>query len=187
MLRSLLTNSFFSPPYNHNNNIHSIATSKLNAEASCGPKRLKECVSLNNNKNINHLSLEINSKELSNNLGKSLSISNRIFLFLVFILGFVGTVNLWRGLWMLQLIYCYPRLVESELLNQSFLNLIYMFFSLLILWMLNLTSSLLSRASCEDDFFIAEKNYIVKHNNFKDFFLKKVRFSLSLFKFLSKN
>jgi hypothetical protein len=127
-----------------------------------------------------HGSLEIRSPDLRENFEKSgLRLSNRVFLYVVFAIGFVGTVNLWRGLWMLQTSYCYPMLIKaSESLNKSLLNLVYMPCAILILWSLNLTSSLLSRASCQDDYFIAKKNYVVKHNIFKAFFLKKVIFNL---------
>jgi hypothetical protein len=137
---------------------------------------IDECLSFDHY--IKHIAgaTEIHSPDLRENFEKArLSISNRVFLYFVFMVGFVGTVNLWRGLWELQLAYCYPVVFkDAPLLNQNMLNLIYMPSAILILWMLHLTSSLLSRASCQDDYFIAKENYIVKHNIFKQFFLKKV-------------
>lgn len=106
---------------------------------------------------------------------------NRLVLYVVFILGFVGTVSTWRGLWMLQMMLVYPTVIESSpVLNQIFLNFFYMLFSVLILWCLNLTSSLLSRASCQDDYFTSKKTYVLRFNNFKSFFLKKVHISYLL-------
>lgn len=107
---------------------------------------------------------------------KNVTLKNKLFLYLIFILGFISTVNIWRGIWAFQLEFCYPILFPSKLLNTNILNLIYLIISLLILWSINLTSAILSRASCEDDYFTAKKNYILKHNNFKHFIYAKVSF-----------
>jgi hypothetical protein len=109
---------------------------------------------------------------------RELTLSNRLFLYMIFTIGFIGTVNLWRALWMFQAELCYPKSIIKTKMHKLCLEILYMIVSVVILWCLNLTSSLLSRASCKDDYFIAEKNYIVKHNNFKHFFLKKVTFNI---------
>ena len=111
---------------------------------------------------------------------KKLSISVWTVLYVSFVLGFVATVNLWRGLWMLQLEYCYPLIFHSKVLNQMSLNCVYMFACVLVFWCLDMTSALLSRGNCQDNFFTNEKNYILKMNNFK-MFLKQVIASLASF------
>jgi hypothetical protein len=131
------------------------------------------------NKDLNQRSPIINL-DLRENYEKkaaanNFDLSNRLVLYVVFTLGFIGTVSSWRGLWLLQTCFLYPRLFASNVvLNQIFLNLIYMFISILILWSFNLTSSLLSRASCQDNYFTSKRIYVLRFNNFKAFFLKKV-------------
>ena len=99
----------------------------------------------------------------------------KVYLNLSFLILFIGTVNLWRGLWMLQLNYFYPKIIESIVLNQNLLNLIYFIVAIVILWNINLVSSLLARSSCEDAYFLVEKNYLIKQNHFETFFgIKKV-------------
>ena len=152
-------------------NSSEMTMSSENKSMMAGP----DCLSFNANVN-NHISLEVHAHGEGENFEDRLSLVHRLFLYFIFTLGFVGTVSLWRGLWMLQYEYCYPAFFVGEsLLKKNVLNLVYMILALIILWSLNLTSSLLSRASCKDDYFIAKKNYIVKHNNFKEFFLKKLR------------
>lgn len=106
------------------------------------------------------------------------SIDLRMFLYMVFVVGFLGTVSMWRGLWMLQMIYAYPKILfvsmSNDVASQMLLNLIYIILAILILWSLNLTSSLLSRASCEDDYFTAKKVYVLRFNNYKAFLHGKV-------------
>lgn len=98
-------------------------------------------------------------------------------------IGFLGTVSTWRGLWMLQSLYAYPPLFShtDSVLNQILLNLVYISLAILILWSLNLTSSLLSRASCKDDYFTAKKVYVLRFNNYKAFFHDKVQYLYSFF------
>ncbi len=80
-------------------------------------------------------------------------------------LGFFGTVCTWRGVWELQLIYCYPKILDSKILNNSMLNAIYMPTFILILWKMDLLASLQSRSSCEDDYFMYKDNFILDSNN----------------------
>lgn len=85
-----------------------------------------------------------------------------------FYLVFMGTVSIWRGLWMLQLEFCYP-----EMFDRNILNFAYFVVSILILWSVNLTSALLSRSSCEDSYFELKKNYVLKANHFASYFSSK--------------
>ena len=101
----------------------------------------------------------------------------KVILYIAIFWSFVSIVSIWRGLWMLQLVYCYPLLFGSSLLNQNVLNIIYMIVSLAILWRLHLTSTLLSRSNCEDNYYVEKENYFLKKDNFKDLFLKKVNFA----------
>jgi len=100
---------------------------------------------------------------------------SKYLLNMTFIFSFISTVNVWRGLWMLQLDLCYPIIFESStVVNQMVLNAFYMLISLLILWKLNLTSTLLSRSNTQDNYFTLEKNCVISKNTFKKFFKKVI-------------
>ncbi len=107
---------------------------------------------------------------------KFTSFINRLFLNLIFLVCFVGTVSLWRGFWMLQSQFMYPKLIDdSTTKNRMLLNVIYINMVIIILWSINLVSALLSRANCEDCYFLDRRNYILTQNNFKKFFYNKNR------------
>lgn len=75
------------------------------------------------------------------------------------------------------MLYAYPEALyvsTDPVLSQMLLNLVYFPIAILVLWSLNLTSSLLSRASCKDDYFTAKKVYILRFNNYKAFLHNKV-------------
>jgi hypothetical protein len=117
-------------------------------------------------------SVEINNSNKTRM--KYLSTRNIIFLNVIFLICFSGTVTSWRSIWILQTIYLYPSLIENKVHNAIFLNTIYMCVCIGILWSMSLVSALLSRANCEDCYFLARKNYIMKQNNFKTFFYRRV-------------
>lgn len=94
----------------------------------------------------------------------------KILLHLLFVICFIGTVCTWRGVWQIQLIYCYPKLIESSVLNQNILNLFYFSLSIVILWKTNLLASLQSRSSCEDEYFMLKGNFILECENLKNLF-----------------
>lgn len=119
-----------------------------------------------------------NSKQITKN-----NYLKKICLNATFFLVFIGTVSIWRGLWMLQLEFCYPEICESKVLNKNILNSIYFVFSILILWSLDLTSALLSRSSCEDSYFESKRNYHLKQNHFKTYFGTKKVIFIFYFKF----
>lgn len=99
---------------------------------------------------------------------------DNIFLKLVLILAYVSTISIWRAIWMLQLEYFYPQIIEnSPKLNQNILNLIYFIIFNWILWYLDMTCTLLSRPITQDIYFTASGNYIVEFNLIR-FFQKKV-------------
>lgn len=50
--------------------------------------------------------------------------------------------------------------------------------SVMALWYLNLTSTLLSRSNSQDNYFTIEKNYVVTKKTFKKFFKKVIFFLL---------
>ena len=58
------------------------------------------------------------------------------------------------------------------------LNVSYMTISVMALWYLNLTSTLLSRSNSQDNYFTIEKNYVVTKKTFKKFFKKVIFFLL---------
>ncbi|CAF0709202.1 unnamed protein product [Brachionus calyciflorus] len=142
--------------------------------------------------NLNQTENLINTDERENYEKHKLTIKNRILLYIIFFAGFISTVNTWRALWMYQTAYLYPQIfhftniiknhgdydeliLTSEDINNSILNLFYLTVSLSLLWLLHLTSAILSRASCEDDYFTAKNNFILKHNNFKSFIQKRFK------------
>jgi hypothetical protein len=98
----------------------------------------------------------------------------KLLIYLVFIMSFVSTVNCWRGLWMLQLEYCYPKIFSSKLTNQIILNAIYCFVFLAFLCSINLTSTLLPRSNCKDSYFTIQDNVLVKQNTLCAVFQQKV-------------
>jgi hypothetical protein len=113
---------------------------------------------------------------------KLTSFINRLFLNLIFLVCFVGTVTLWRGFWMLQSQFMYPNLMDdSETKNKILLNLIYIIMVIVVLWSINLVSSLLSRANCEDCYFLDRRNLVLKQNNFKTFFYNRTQVNISLY------
>ena len=114
----------------------------------------------------------INKDEREDYEKPKLTYKNRLILYIIFIIGFLSTVNLWRALWMLQALFCYPRIFKW--LDVHILNAIYFLISIVFLFLLHLTSAILSRSSCEDDYFTAKDNYILTNNNFYTFVQKKV-------------
>jgi hypothetical protein len=124
---------------------------------------------------------EHHSKEESRSIKETLfkhiinKIIYKLLIYLVFIMSFVSTVNCWRGLWILQLEYCYPKFFSSGLMNQIILNVIYCFVFLAFLCSINLTSTLLPRSNCKDSYFTIKDNLLVKQNNLCTIFERKVR------------
>lgn len=114
----------------------------------------------------------INKDEREDYEKTKLTYKNRLILYIIFIIGFVSTVNLWRALWMLQALFCYPRFFKW--FDVHILNAIYFLLSVFFLFLLHLTSAILSRSSCEDDYFTVEDNFILTNNNFYTFVQKKV-------------
>ena len=103
----------------------------------------------------------------------SISVFKKLLLNCMFIVCFLGTVCTWRGVWELQLIYCYPAILhESELINNNILNVIYMLVFVLVLWKLDLLASLQSRSSCEDEYFMLKDHFILECSNL-DYFCAK--------------
>lgn len=101
------------------------------------------------------------------------NLTNRVIktllLYTLFGICFVGTVCTWRGVWELQLVYCYPQLVESKLLNQNLLNVFYFSVSILVLWIMGMVASLQSRSSAEDSYFWVEGNFILQSELFENY------------------
>ena len=119
---------------------------------------------------INHIeSLKLIKIGLNDETTAWSKIFRAIFLNLTFLVCFMGTIFIWRGVWELQLIYCYPKFVESDFWNQNILNICYFGGSILIMWKLNILACLASRSSCEDNYFKIKDNFILDHNLFARF------------------
>ena len=121
--------------------------------------------------------IKLSMSDETNEWSKMSQIFRAILLNLTFLVCFIGTIFIWRGVWELQLIYCYPKLIESEFWNQNILNICYFGGSVLIMWKLNILACLASRSACEDNYFKINGNFILDHNLFTRFvnlkFVKK--------------
>lgn len=131
--------------------------------------------------------VDYSSQTQSTNESNRLTRTSKLIFNVTFILSFISTVNVWRGFWMLQLDFCYPVLIESPILNQMALNLVYMILSLIVFWYLDMTSALLSRSNVQDSFFTVEGNCVITKKNFKLLKQKKCKFSTDRFSTDYKN
>lgn len=73
------------------------------------------------------------------------------------VIGFVGTVHIWRGLWLLQ-----PMIYQDEkILIKVVICLVAIIASLFILSLLDRISGALSRGNCKDEVFFIKGKFIV--------------------------
>jgi Fuseless len=96
-----------------------------------------------------------------------------IILRVIVLINFIAVVNIWRGLWMLQMLAV--KTFVSKNSTKSIICLLSICLGLVCLLIFHRISAILSRGNCKDEIFFMEKKYIVVETVSTTFLSKEVR------------